>query len=104
MSPETASERSMRMRIASHESWAKTKDRSARTAAARKAAGWTRFEKQVLAEAEAAGEELTESQVRQRTESKRKAFYARMQLASAQKRREQMEAKQVAARRRSEAA
>lgn len=98
------SERSMRSRISAHKSWAKTSDRAARTAAARKAAGWTRFENQVKAEAAAAGEELTSEVLRQRTESKRSAFYAEMTLRSAQARRAQMEQKYRNAPRRGEAA
>jgi len=42
----TPAQRSLRARIAAHMSWANTEDRSARTAAARKAA-LERFERQV---------------------------------------------------------
>jgi hypothetical protein len=60
-------------RIAAHASWAKTPDRTARTANARKA-----LEDTFLAEAD--GDPL-------RAESLRKAYYARMAFKSAQARR-----------------
>ncbi|MGV0993428.1 MAG: hypothetical protein ACOYB7_14370 [Mycobacterium sp.] len=69
----TPSERSLVGQLAAHESWAKTENRSARTANARKA-----LEDKFLAEA--GGD-------RQRAESLRKAHYARLALKSAQARR-----------------
>lgn len=71
--PLTASERSLRARIGANTSWAKTEDRSARTAPARKA-----FEDRFLAEA--GGDP-------RRAESLRKAYFARLALKSAQARR-----------------
>ncbi|WP_063770711.1 hypothetical protein [Streptacidiphilus carbonis] len=76
------SERSMRMRMASHISWAKTSDRSARTAAARKVSHFERFEKQVDPDGTLPPEER-----RQRAEAARKAFYAELALKSLQARR-----------------
>ena len=69
----TPVERSLRARIAAHESWAHTEDRSARTANARKA-----LEDKFLAEAD--GDP-------RRAQSLRRAYYARLALKSAQARR-----------------
>jgi hypothetical protein len=69
----TPAERRLRSQIGAHESWARTEDRSARTAPARKAA-WDRFLK--LADGDP-----------QRAESLRKAHYMRMALKSAESRR-----------------
>jgi hypothetical protein len=69
----TAAERKLRAQIAAHESWAKTGDRPARTAAARKA-----LENKFLAEA--GGDP-------KRAESLRRAYYARLALKSARARR-----------------
>jgi hypothetical protein len=65
--------RTLRSRIAAHESWAQTTDRSARTANARKG-----LEDKFLAEA--GGDPV-------RAESLRKAYYARLAFKSAQARR-----------------
>jgi hypothetical protein len=70
LSPEL---RTLRSRIAAHESWARTTDRSARTANARKG-----LEDKFLAEAD--GDPV-------RAESLRKAYYARLAFKSAQARR-----------------
>ena len=70
LSPEL---RTLRARIAAHESWAQTKDRAARTANARNA-----FEDRFLTEAD--GDP-------QRAASLRKAYFARLALKSAQARR-----------------
>lgn len=69
----TASERAMRSRIAAHESWAKTPDRTLRTAAGRAA-----FAQRFLDEAD--GDPV-------RAEHLRKAYYLRLALKSAQARR-----------------
>lgn len=69
MSP---SQRIMRARLASHESWAKTTDRTARTAKARRT-----FEEKFLAEAD--GDP-------QRAKSLRKAYFARLTMKSVQAR------------------
>lgn len=68
-------------RIGAHESWARTPDRSARTAAARRAAD-ERFERQVDPDGT-----LPPAERRQRAENARKAHYARLALASANARR-----------------
>jgi hypothetical protein len=65
--------RTLRSKIAAHESWARTTDRSARTANARKA-----LDDKFLAEAD--GDPV-------RAESLRKAYYARLAFKSAQARR-----------------
>jgi len=77
----TPSERSLRARLAVHSSWARTSDRSARTAPARRTA-LQRFERQVdpdgvLAPAERA----------QRAEQAMRAHMARLALRSVQARR-----------------
>lgn len=69
----TPAERTLRSQIAAHESWARTPDRSARTANARKG-----LENKFLAEA--GGDP-------KRAESLRKAYYARLAFKSAQARR-----------------
>lgn len=69
----TPSERTLRAQIAAHESWAKTTDRAARTAKARRA-----LDDKFLAEA--GGDP-------QRAEHVRKAYFARLALKSAQARR-----------------
>jgi hypothetical protein len=70
LSPEL---RTLRARIAAHESWGRTSDRTARTANARSA-----FEDKFLAEADGDPE---------RAASLRKAYFARLALKSAQARR-----------------
>lgn len=69
----TPAERALRARIASHESWAATPDRAARTAPARAA-----LDAKFLAAAD--GDPV-------RAEHLRKAYYARLALRSAQARR-----------------
>lgn len=71
--PLTATERSLRSKIAAHESWSRTSDRSARTANARKA-----LEDKFLAEADGDPK---------RAASLRKAYFARLALKSAKARR-----------------
>lgn len=70
LSPEL---RTLRARVAAHESWGRTTDRAARTANARKA-----FEDRFLEESD--GDP-------QRAESLRRAYFARLALKSAQARR-----------------
>ena len=69
----TPAERKLRAQIAAHDSWARTEDRSARTANARQA-----LEAKFLA---AAGGDP------RRAESLRRAYFARLALKSAQARR-----------------
>lgn len=75
------SERTLRAQIAAHESWAKTEDRPARTAKARKAA-LDRFEREVDPNGELAPQERAK-----RAEHARKAYFSRLALKSAQARR-----------------
>jgi hypothetical protein len=70
-------ERTLRSRIAAHESWARTEDRTARTANARAA-----LDEKFLAEA--GGDPI-------RAEHLRKAYYARLALKSATSRRKAKE-------------
>jgi hypothetical protein len=78
VSPE---ERSMRARIAVHTSWAKTADRSARTAPARKAA-MDRFEHEVDPDGA-----LPAAERARRAEHLRKAHFTRISLLGVQARR-----------------
>lgn len=77
MSAHSPAERSLAARLASHESWAQTEDRSARTAAAR-AAMDAKFLEQ------AGGDPVRAAHLR-------KAHYARLALKSAQARRRNRE-------------
>lgn len=78
----TASERTQRSSIAAHESWAKTDDRAARTAAAREAFT-NQFERQVDPNG------TLPPEVRAlRAQSARKAHFARLAFLSAKARRE----------------
>lgn len=77
------SERSLRMKIAAHKSWAVTTDRPGRTAAARKASHWTRF----LDMAREANPDATEQQIAQIAESLRKAHFTELAARSAAARR-----------------
>lgn len=72
----------MQMRLAAHVSWAKTPDRQARTAAARQASHFERFEKQVDPDGV-----LPEAERKLRAESARKAYYTGLALRSVQARR-----------------
>lgn len=74
------SERSLQMRLASHKSWAKTTDRSARTAAARIASHYTRFVKQ----AREMHPNFTDEQIEEVVESLRRAHYAALALRGVQ--------------------
>jgi membrane-bound lytic murein transglycosylase B len=77
----TPSESSLRGKIAANESWARTVDRSARTANARKAM-LDKFEQQVDPDGK-----LTPAERAKRAEHKRRAHFQRMALKSAQVRR-----------------
>ena len=80
----------MRATIASHESWARTDDRAARTAPARKAM-LSRFEREVDPDGV-----LTAAERARRAEHARKAYYTRLALKSAQSRRRARELTTVA--------
>jgi hypothetical protein len=77
------SERSMQLRIAAHTSWAKTKDRSARTAAARRQSHHTRFIEQAR-ELHPGG---SDKEIAAAAEALKKAHYQALALKSAQARR-----------------
>ncbi|AYF78010.1 hypothetical protein D7D52_34050 [Nocardia yunnanensis] len=77
----TPNDRVLQARIAAHASWAKTDDRAARTAKARKAME-SKFEKQVDP-----GGVLPPDERARRAEHARKAHYTRLALKSAQARR-----------------
>ena len=79
--PLSPSERTLRSQIAAHESWAKTTDRAARTANARKAM-LDKFEQMVDPEGE-----LPPAERARRAEHARKAHFKRLALKSAQARR-----------------
>lgn len=70
-------------RLAAHESWARTADRTARTQAARAGLG-ARFEREAR---ERLGPAATDRQVADAAESARKAHYARMSAAGVAARR-----------------
>lgn len=83
MSDTTPTELSMRMRLASHKSWAATTDRPARTAAARKASHHTRF----VVKAREMHPDATDEQIAAVAESLRSAHYTELALRSVQARR-----------------
>ena len=83
MSDLTPRERKLRAQIAADESWARTPDRSARTAAARKA----RFAKYREQAADLASPGAGEAEIAQRAEYLMRADMRRMALKSAQARR-----------------
>ena len=85
MSTMTSSERQIRARIAAHESWAATLDRSARTAPAR-AALMARFEHEVDPDGT-----LSPTERAIRAEHKRRAYFPRLALKSARARRRSAE-------------
>lgn len=86
----------MQMRIAAHTSWANTADRSARTAAARRASHHTRF----LAMAREKNPSATEAEITKVAEALKKAHYQALALKSAQARRIKREMAQAAKERR----
>lgn len=77
----TPGERRLTASLASHASWAKTTDRTARTAAARRAFD-ERFEREVDPDGV-----LTSAERTKRAGNARKAYYQRLALKSAQARR-----------------
>lgn len=79
-SPLTPEQRSLRAKIASHESWARTADPSARTAPARKAFA-DRFEREVDPDGVLAPDDRA-----RRAEHARRAYFGRLALASARAR------------------
>lgn len=81
MSADTPSERALIARIAAHERWAKTSDRTAATAPGRRAAE-RRFEHEVDPDGVLSPEERS-----RRAASARAAWYARLTLKSVQARR-----------------
>lgn len=87
----TPEERTARAKLGAHTSWANTADPTARTEAGRRAAEM-RFEKQADPDGV-----LTPQERARRAEHLRKAFYARMQLASATARRKKNAAKNAKA-------
>jgi hypothetical protein len=84
------SEASLRARIAAYERWARTADRTAATAAARRGLE-ARFEREV----DPAGE-LDPAERARRVDAKRKAHFARLALLSAQVRRARADARTAA--------
>lgn len=76
----TPEQRSMMARAMAHASWAKTADRSARTAPARKALA-DRFEREVDPD-----RVLPEAERAERAASARRAYFARLSLASSKAR------------------
>lgn len=73
----------LRAQVAAHESWARTPDRAARTAAARNA----RWQRYLARAAELAPAGATPEDIEQRAEHLRQADMRRMALASAKARR-----------------
>lgn len=82
----------MQMRIASYKSWANTKDRSARTAAARQASHHDRF----IRQAREMHPDATEEQVAAAAEALKSAHYQELALRSAATRRIKSEMKAAA--------
>ncbi|ATD69183.1 MULTISPECIES: hypothetical protein [Gordonia] len=87
----TPSEASLAMSAAAHESWARTPDRAARTAAGR-AAMLAKFEDEVDPD-----RTMTPAARAKAAESARKAYFTRLALQSARTRRLRREAEQAAA-------
>lgn len=86
----TAAERALRARLASHTSWARTVDRTARTEKARKAFS-DRFERQVDPDGK-----LDPALRAKLAENARRAYYTRLALKSAQSRRKAAESRRIA--------
>lgn len=89
--PLDTNERSMRMRLASYQSWARTKDRSARTASARRQSHHTRF----IEKAREMHPDGTEAQIAAAADALKKAHYTELARRSAQARRIRSEMKQA---------
>jgi hypothetical protein len=81
--PMDPSERALRSRLAAYKSWGNTKDRSARTAAARKASTETRF----INQARELHPDANDEQIRQAADALRKAYFTELALRSVQARR-----------------
>lgn len=79
----SAAERRLRASLASHESWARTPDRQARTQAAREGR-WLKYLEKATALAPA---NATSQEIARRAESLRQADMKRMSLAAARARR-----------------
>lgn len=77
----TPEQRTLRARLAAHESWARTTDPAARTAAARKAANH-RFERQIREQFP----DISDAEVARRAEHARKAYFTRLAFQSAKAR------------------
>jgi hypothetical protein len=96
--PADSGEASLRGRIAAHERWARTSDRTAATAPARAGLD-ARFESEVDPDGT-----LDPDERARRVESKRRAYFTRLALLSAQSRRRAATARNAAAERRDRAA
>lgn len=92
------SERQMQLRLAAHISWAKTTDRSGRTAAARRASHHTRF----FDMARQQHPDATEAEIAKVAEALKKAHYQQLALRSAQARRIKRELADQAKKRRAQ--
>lgn len=92
-------ERTMQLRLAAYISWAKTTDRSSRTAAARRASHHTRF----LDMARQQHPDATEKQLAEIAAALKKAHYQELALRSAQARRIKRELTDQAKKRRAQA-
>jgi hypothetical protein len=88
---ERATEASLRGRIAAYERWARTSDRAAATAPARRGLD-ARFEREVDPNGE-----LDPAERARRVEAKRKAHFTRLALLSARSRRAAREAREMTA-------
>jgi hypothetical protein len=89
--PLTPEGRELRSRIAAREKWATTNDRTAATAAARRA-----FADRFIREARERYGDLPADDLARRAEHLRKAYFARLTLRSAQARRARAAAEAVA--------
>lgn len=76
-----STQRRIASQVGAHESWARTTDRTARTAPARKA-----FEDRFAAQVRAEFPNLDDAEVATRAEHLKKAYYLRLALASAKAR------------------
>lgn len=92
-------ERSMQMRLASHQSWANTPDRAARTANARKAR-----QERFITQAREMHPGATDEQIAQVADSLRSAHYTALALRSAKARRLKRDAAKESQRQQIEAA
>jgi hypothetical protein len=79
--PLTSQRAALMGRVGAYAKWSRTTDRSAATAAAR-AGKLAKYERQILAEAEVAGVELTPRQIADRVEARRLEQLARARLVA----------------------